>query len=287
MTMIERFRRAAKWSALLVLPGLSCTCANAVYDRAYAGAIQQDCDAYRHAGGITAVRDDAIELVSAQGFAVDPAASSTAKLQTSWREEHDTRTRIIVELDEDSAGTRARATRSEETLSPPRYEPADREPAPEIAADVVRRLVPTAAEGRRDEEIAGHVFELPARVLAEEAARVLADRGELVEFHAEGEPMHTTWRDTVDRSARTRFEVHVVEIDATHRRLDAHVERERMIPGSRKWQPGPSRRDLELELALVDRRDPTAAAAIRSRAETEARAAYDAAIERGAPSCGL
>jgi hypothetical protein len=160
-------------------------------------------------------------------------------------------------------------------------------PASEIVAAVARRLAPTETAGKRDEEIADHVFELPARILVEEAARLLGERGEAIEAHAEGEPMHTLWRDAVDLSARTRFEVQVIEIDTTHHRLAAHEERERMIAGSRMWQPGPSRRDLELELALVDRRDPTGAAAMRSRAETEARAAYDAAIDHGSPSCGL
>lgn len=99
--------------------------------------------------------------------------------------------------------------------------------------------------------------------------------------------MCSAWAETVDRSARTRYEARVVEIDPDHRRLEIQRERERMIPGSRQWTPGASRRDLELELQLVDRRDPTAAAAIRTTAEHRAKAAYDEAIEHGAPSCGL
>ena len=271
--------------ALVVAPVVNCTCPSTVYQRAYDGAIEEESDAYRHSDGIAAVRKDAVDVIEGERFVIDEPASSSTRVQSSWREDGDTRARVILELDDDGAGTRVRATRSTENLSEPRYEKDSRERATAFEADVVRRLAPPEA-GKSDEDLADHAFELPARILYEEAARLLGERSEIVEARTEADPLHTLWHDTADRSARTRYEVIVVELDATHRKLEAHVERERTIAGSRTWQPGPSLRDPNLELALVDRRDPTGAAAIRSRADAEARAAYDKAIE-SYPSCGL
>jgi len=282
----RRRRWRAGLLAFAVLPATNCTCANVVYQRAYAGALEDGCDAYRHDGGIEPVRRDAIEQLRGKGFTIDDAASKTTRIETKWREDGEHRERAIVELDDDATGTRVRATLGEGSLSAPRYEPDARERATELEAQVVRALVPSRS-GESDAALLGHGFDLPARVLYEEAARVLAQRGELVEMRAETEPLRTGWRETSDRSARTRFEVRVVEIDDAHRRVDARLERERMIAGSRTWIPGASRRDLEFELALVDRRDPTAAAAIRSEAERKAQDAYETAVEHGAPSCGM
>lgn len=263
----------------------SCTCPSTAYQRAYDGAIEAESDAYRHAGGIATVRKDAVGVLTAEHFAIDESASSTTRVQSSWREDGESRTRMILELDEDAAGTRVRATRSTETLSEPAYEKSTRERATAFEAAVVRSLAPTEAS-KGDEALADHAFELPARILFEEAARLLNQRGEFVEARAETDPLYTLWHETSDRAARTRYEVVVVDIDATHRRLEAHVERERVIAGSRAWQPGPSQRDLPFELSLVDRRDPTGASAIRSRADAQGRAAHDEAIEHG-PSCDL
>lgn len=268
-----------------VAPAMNCTCANVAYQRAYSRAVEQGTNAYRHQGGLDAVRDDAIAQLRSQGLDLDDTLSTRTRLETRWKQDDERRERRVIELDDDAAGTRVEATRADETLGPPQYEPDTRERAIDLEAAIVRSLVPSRA-GESDADLLNHEFDLAERVLYEEAARVLSLRGELVEARTEGDPLRTTWRETPDRAARTRYEIRVVDV-GDRRRLDARRERERAIAGSRAWMPGPSRRDIELELALVDRRDPTAAAAIRSEAEREGQDAYTAAVDAGAPSCGL
>src|SRR5687768_10083061 len=122
MTLTQTLLRRARVLTVVLLPAVSCTCANQVYQREYAAAIEDGSDAYRHAGGNAAVRADAIELLHGQQLEIDEAASTAGKLQTKWHEDGEQRTRAILQLDDDGAGTRVKAIRSDETLSPPRYE---------------------------------------------------------------------------------------------------------------------------------------------------------------------
>lgn len=289
MTFAEpRPARIAAIGALLIAPLANCTCAGAQRQHAYQAHLQSELDAYAHAGPRETVAEDARGLLVDRGFDLSPW-DGRAAATTDWRPAGDaSRERYRVEATAQGGGTAIRYLRERQDRDMPRWTRDARTRDAQLEHEILGRIHPTRAEHVKIEDAGTFVYDVATPLLWEETRAALQERGEMFESYDPPVDVTTTTLWVVhdgDDPSRTRHDVELVSEGAGRHRLVVHRTIERGA-GPRRWITVEEHRDWDAELDLVRRRDPTAAGTIEADAERKGQEAFDAALERGAPSCG-
>ena len=272
---------------LCALLGLHCTCADHEYSRVYHESVLREVQSYRHPGTLEEVAADVARLLGEDGYVVEPPANA-ALVETDWKAiGGEQRNRWSVALSSTPDGVLVYATMSIEMLSPQSWEPETKMPAFDVQRALLLAVRPELVEGRSDADVDSFEHTTAAPVLWDALQRVTAEIG----------TYYVTYDPPIDATAVTEWIVS--EPDARRWRLEARFERregnrtrvhvERAVEkavGERSWQSQGETRELSLERALIERRDPERAAVIERFAREQAQGAFDDAIARGAVSCG-
>jgi hypothetical protein len=278
--------RACLAVVLSTMFGMHCMCANWEYSRAYEAHVAQEVDAYRHAGTPAEVVTGVIGLLSDRGYVVqDPGVVET--IETEWKgngAEH--RDRYRVTLSTSAEGIMVRATTIAEALSPQDWAPERRTPAAELERALLVAVRPELAETMSDAELRTHGYTTAPSVLWDALQRAAAEAG--TGFDSYEPPIDavavTPWLSERAES-RWRYEARFDREGGNQTRVTIDRAVEKAV-GERTWVPQGETRDLQLERALIERRDPERAASIEQVASDKAQAAFDEALSRGAPACG-
>ncbi len=283
-----RPRRTARFAAIALVglaPLTNCMCANAQRSRAYHRELHSEIDRYVHEGSRATVAEQARALVDDRGHAL-PGWDGRAPTTTAWETGDEERTRHHLELAERSGGFAVRLTEEVQHKAPPTWVRQSHRRDRELEHAVLRRIHPgrtggTAGEGE-------HVYDVAPSVIWEATQEELLARGELLEQHLV--PIDATAQTQWvvydgDDPSRVRHEVGIVRISDAAHRLEVHRTQERG-EGPRPWKTARERRDYDLELTLIERRDSAAAERMVAEARRKGDEAFERALDAGAIACG-
>jgi hypothetical protein len=278
------YLRVLVLALLLLLPGLSSSCANVAFNRAYQEVIEREVDDYRHQGSAEDLRRDAEAYLANAGFVT--ARSEAAVVETEWRAAGEgTRQRVRIELAPLPDGMSARAYMVWEDLSTQEFAAHSLERRADFERELHERLVSDASKRG---EPAGFVYEGSAQDIWAEVTRLAFDLPEALTFVDPSPPIDSVavsgWSIAEEQGERSRLEVRLHRHASNSYSVEVHERVERAI-GERKWQTRADQRDRNLELELIRHRDPQRGQQIETQAKEAGDAAFYEAVDRGAFAC--
>ncbi|MEX1361546.1 MAG: hypothetical protein AB1Z98_00345 [Nannocystaceae bacterium] len=285
-TSPRRFRLGAL-ALLSLAPLTNCMCANMQRNRAYHRHLHEQLDGYTHEGTREAVASDVRELVVDRGYALGPW-DGREPVVTSWQVHDEHRSRHRLELSPRMPGYAVRMTEEVQQQAPPNWVADARRRELDVEGNVLERIHPGRRETLPGATLASYEYDVSPSVLWEAVRDELAERGESMSTYDAPVDVTVSTAWVVyegDAPTRLRHDVELVRVSDRAHRLEIHRTVERG-EGPRPWQTIAERRDYDLEMALLRRRDATRASEIEAQARREGEEAFDRALDAGAVACG-
>lgn len=227
-----------------------------------------------------------VGVLSDRGYVNEPSTVAET-LETEWKATStEARERVRVAMSMDAEGVFVRATVITEGLSAQKWATEIRTTAVELERALLGSIQPEIAQSSSDADLRVHDYSTAAPVLWDALKRVAAEAGAY--FDAYDPPIDTVaatrWIKGAEGETRWRYEARFESRGdgRTRVRVDRAVEK---AVGERRWIAEGETRDLSLEWALIERRDPERAMAIEEVARRKAHDAFEEAVARGAPAC--
>ncbi len=262
-------------------------CANTQRNRAYWKHVHTQVDAYVHEGEQAELAGDVREILDDHGQAL-PAWDGDGPATTAWKTDDSQRSRHRVEVTARAPGYVVRMTEQTQVKAPPTWNRHSRSRDQDLEAAVLERVYPGRGSKLGASEIATHTYDIAPAVLWTAVTDELSQHGAMVMRTDAPVDITVSSRWMIyegDEPSRVRHDVQIVPVGSHQHRLEVH----RVVEhgdGTVRWEAGSEQRDYELELALIRRRDATAAGTIETEAHTKADEAFDRAVDAGAIACG-